>query len=142
MRIGTGIVAGALLLWGWHNDLLLVAVPLATVIELPRWIPNQEVAEVRLLAATIRPRIVGERCLVESFDKVRFCVPNVPFVRDVTRLDPANRQTEVDARRDRIVETGSSRCHEIDGVALGHKHVTASIAPDARLVANAIVVAV
>ena len=39
MNLGTGVLAAALALWGWHNDLLLVALPLAVVIELPRWIP-------------------------------------------------------------------------------------------------------
>jgi transglutaminase-like putative cysteine protease len=39
MRLTTGVLAAALLLWGWHNDLLLVALPLAIIIELPRWIP-------------------------------------------------------------------------------------------------------
>jgi len=39
MRISTGIVAAALLLWGWHNELLAVAVPLALIAELPRWVP-------------------------------------------------------------------------------------------------------
>ena len=39
MKLATGILAAALLLWGWHNALLLVAVPLAIIIELPRWTP-------------------------------------------------------------------------------------------------------
>ena len=39
MNLGTGVLAAALLLWGWHNELLPVALPLAVVIELPRWIP-------------------------------------------------------------------------------------------------------
>jgi transglutaminase-like putative cysteine protease len=39
LRLATGILAAALLLWGWHNALLLVAVPLAIIIELPRWTP-------------------------------------------------------------------------------------------------------
>jgi len=39
MKLATGVLAAALLLWGWHNDLLLVALPLALIIELPRWIP-------------------------------------------------------------------------------------------------------
>ena len=39
MRISAGIMAAALLLWGWHNGQLLVAVPLAVIAELPRWVP-------------------------------------------------------------------------------------------------------
>ena len=39
MKLATGILAGATLLWGWHNGLLAVAVPLALLIELPRWVP-------------------------------------------------------------------------------------------------------
>ena len=39
MKLATGILAGALVLWGWHNELLAVAIPLALVIELPRWVP-------------------------------------------------------------------------------------------------------
>lgn len=39
MKIATGILAGALMLWGWHNALLVVALPLAALIELPRWVP-------------------------------------------------------------------------------------------------------
>lgn len=39
MTLGVGVLAAALLLWGWHNDLLLVSAPLAVVLELPRWIP-------------------------------------------------------------------------------------------------------
>ena len=39
MKIDTGVLAAALLLWGWHNALVLVAVPLAVIVELPRWVP-------------------------------------------------------------------------------------------------------
>lgn len=39
MKIVTGALAAVLALWGWHNALLAVAVPLAIVIELPRWVP-------------------------------------------------------------------------------------------------------
>ena len=39
MKISTGVVAAALLLWGWHNELLLIAFPLAVLMELPRWLP-------------------------------------------------------------------------------------------------------
>ena len=39
MKLDTGVVAAALLLWGWHNALVLVALPLAFIIELPRWVP-------------------------------------------------------------------------------------------------------
>jgi transglutaminase-like putative cysteine protease len=33
------MLAAALLLWGWHNELVLVALPLALLVELPRWMP-------------------------------------------------------------------------------------------------------
>ena len=39
MNFSTGVLAAALLAWGWHNELLLVALPLAALIELPRWMP-------------------------------------------------------------------------------------------------------
>jgi transglutaminase-like putative cysteine protease len=39
VKLTTGVMAAALLLWGWHNALLLVALPLAVIIELPRWVP-------------------------------------------------------------------------------------------------------
>ncbi len=39
MKLATGVLAAALLSWGWHNGLLLVALPLAVIIELPRWVP-------------------------------------------------------------------------------------------------------
>ncbi len=39
MKLAAGVLATALLLWGWHNGLLLVALPLAAIIELPRWVP-------------------------------------------------------------------------------------------------------
>jgi hypothetical protein len=39
VKLSTGILAAVLLLWGWHNELLLVAVPLAVLMELPRWVP-------------------------------------------------------------------------------------------------------
>jgi len=39
MKLATGVLAAALLLWGWHNELLLVALPLAVIIELARWVP-------------------------------------------------------------------------------------------------------
>lgn len=39
MRLVSGTLAAALVLWGWHNGLLLVAAPLAVIIELPRWTP-------------------------------------------------------------------------------------------------------
>ena len=39
MKLATGVLAAALLLWGWHNELLLIALPLAVIIELPRWVP-------------------------------------------------------------------------------------------------------
>ena len=39
MKIATGVLAAAVTLWGLHNGLLLVALPLAVVIELPRWVP-------------------------------------------------------------------------------------------------------
>ena len=39
MKFSTGFIAGALLVWGWHNELLLVALPLAALIEAPRWMP-------------------------------------------------------------------------------------------------------
>ena len=39
MKLSTGLLAAALLLWGWHNEMLLVALPLAVLIELPRWVP-------------------------------------------------------------------------------------------------------
>lgn len=39
MKIATGTLAAALLLWGWHNELLLAALFLAVLVELPRWVP-------------------------------------------------------------------------------------------------------
>lgn len=39
MKLATGVLAAAVLLWGAHNELLLVALPLAVIIELPRWVP-------------------------------------------------------------------------------------------------------
>ncbi len=39
MRLPAGTLAAALLLWGWHNELALAALPLAVLIELPRWVP-------------------------------------------------------------------------------------------------------
>lgn len=39
MKLASGVLAAALLVWGWHNALLLVALPLAVLLELPRWIP-------------------------------------------------------------------------------------------------------
>jgi hypothetical protein len=39
VKLPTGVLAAVLLLWGWHNELLLVAVPLAVLMELPRWVP-------------------------------------------------------------------------------------------------------
>ncbi len=39
MKLATGVLAAALLVWGWHNGLLLVALPLAVIIELARWVP-------------------------------------------------------------------------------------------------------
>ncbi len=39
MKIATGVLAAALVLWGWHNALMLVALPLAVIVELPRWVP-------------------------------------------------------------------------------------------------------
>jgi transglutaminase-like putative cysteine protease len=39
VKLVTGALAAVLLLWGWHNALLAVAVPLAIIIELPRWVP-------------------------------------------------------------------------------------------------------
>jgi transglutaminase-like putative cysteine protease len=39
VRLATGMLAAALFLWGWHNNLLLIAAPLALIIELPRWVP-------------------------------------------------------------------------------------------------------
>ena len=39
MKFSTGVMAAVLLLWGWHNELLLVALPLAVLMELPRWVP-------------------------------------------------------------------------------------------------------
>ncbi len=39
MKLATGILAAAVLLWGLHNGLLVIALPLAVLIELPRWVP-------------------------------------------------------------------------------------------------------
>ncbi len=39
MKLVTGVLAAALLVWGWRNGLLLIALPLAVIIELPRWVP-------------------------------------------------------------------------------------------------------
>ncbi|GMQ76818.1 MAG: hypothetical protein BMS9Abin01_2115 [Gammaproteobacteria bacterium] len=39
MKLATGVLAAALLVWGWRNGLLLVALPLAVIIELARWVP-------------------------------------------------------------------------------------------------------
>jgi len=39
VKLSTGVLAAVLLLWGWHNDLLLIACPLALLVELPRWVP-------------------------------------------------------------------------------------------------------
>jgi transglutaminase-like putative cysteine protease len=39
VKLATGVLAAALILWGWHNELLMVALPLAALIELPRWTP-------------------------------------------------------------------------------------------------------
>jgi transglutaminase-like putative cysteine protease len=39
VKFASGILAAAVLVWGWHNALLLVAVPMAVLIELPRWVP-------------------------------------------------------------------------------------------------------
>ena len=39
MSIAAGTLAAALLVWGWHNELLSAALPLALLLELPRWVP-------------------------------------------------------------------------------------------------------
>jgi transglutaminase-like putative cysteine protease len=39
VKFTTGVLAAALILWGLHNGLLLIALPLAVLIELPRWVP-------------------------------------------------------------------------------------------------------
>jgi len=39
MNLAPGLLGAALLLWGWHNALVIVAVPLALLVELPRWLP-------------------------------------------------------------------------------------------------------
>jgi len=39
MSFAPGLLAAAIIAWGLHNELWLVALPLAVVIELPRWVP-------------------------------------------------------------------------------------------------------
>jgi transglutaminase-like putative cysteine protease len=38
VKLTTGVLAAAVILWGLHNGLLLVALPLVVLIELPRWV--------------------------------------------------------------------------------------------------------